>query len=314
MKRNAPVLRSLSDGPVLGILWGGMKGRKRSTGLALTFACLGTVLASPGRPAALGPAAGTKDEITLELRQKVIKNLSSSGLVLAFHIAVVNPAQASRQLVRYRYRVRIDQKEYINTTVELAQPLAVPAAGEILIALPVKITYDLLRQAVGPIERQGLCDIVGDMFFLNERNKEQKASFAFSGEFPIFKDPEVGLLPLDVVDLTVGGADVVFHPRFRNPNGYDLIVDAIDFELAFGGHVVLSGSIPGDKSLPQTGEKTFSIPFLVDFFEAGEDVRVGFAKDEFPCRFSGRITIASVWGPLVIPFNTTQALRLSKKS
>ena len=288
-----------------------MNAHRRSTGFALGAACLGVFLAASAAP---GSVAGAKDEITLELRQKVIKNLSSSGLILAFHVAVINPAQAPRELVRYRYRVRIDQKEYINTAVTLPQPLAVPAAGETLIALPVKITYDLLRQAIGPIEGQGLCDIVGEMYFLNERNREQKASFAFSGEFPIFKDPEVDLLPLDVLDLTVGGADVVFHPRFRNPNGYDLVVEAIDFELAFSGRIVLAGSISGDKSLPRTGEKTFSLPFLVDFFEAGESVRAGFAKDEFPCRFTGRITIASVWGQLVIPFDVTQALRLSKKS
>ncbi len=287
----------------------------RSRGLALGAACLAVFLAgSAAAPAASRPSAGAKDEVSLALREKVIKNLSSSGLVLAFHVAVVNPAPSPRQLVRYRYRVRIDQKEYINTAVTLAEPLVVPPGGETLIALPVKITYDLLRQALGPIEGQALCDIVGDMYFLNERNKEQKASFAFSGEFPIFKDPEVDLLPLDVLDLTVGGADVVFHPRFRNANGYELIVDAIDFELSFSGHSVLTGSIPGDKSLPRTGEKTFSIPFLVDFFEAGEDVRAGFAKDEFPGKFTGRIRIASVWGPLVIGFDATQALRLSKKS
>lgn len=291
-----------------------MNAPRRSTGFALGAACLGVFLAGSAALAASGSAAGAKDEITLALKEKVIKDLSSSGLILAFHVAVVNPAPAPRRLVRYRYRVRIDQKEYISTTVTLAQPLVVPPEGETLIALPVKITYDLLRQAIGPIEVRGLCDIVGDMYFLTERDKEQKVSFAFSGEFPIFKDPEIELLPLDVVDLTVGGADVVFHPRFRNPNSYDLIVRAIDFELTFSGHVVLSGSIPGDKSLPQTGEKTFFLPFLVDFFEAGDDVRAGFAKDEFPCRFSGRITIASVWGPLVIPFGATQPLRLSKKS
>ena len=150
------------------------------------------------------------------------------------------------------------------------------------------------------------------MFFLTERGKEQRVAFAYSGEFPIFKDPEVDLLPLDVLDLTVGGADVVFHPRFKNPNGYDLGVEAIDYELYFGGRLVLSGAIPGDKSLPPTGEKTFSLPFLVDFFEAGDEVRAEFAKNELPCRFNGRIRIASVWGPLVIRFDKTQPLRLSK--
>jgi len=291
-----------------------MDARRASRGAALGAACLAFFLAGAPIAAAPMPAAAARDEVTLALKGKVIKNLSSSGLVLAFHVAVSNPAATPRELVRYRYRVRINQKEYINTAVTLESPLTVPPGGETLIALPVKITYELLRQAIGPIEGQALCDIVGDMYFLNERKREQKVSFAYSGEFPIFQDPEVDLLPLEVLDLTVGGADIVFHPRFKNLNGYDLILDEVEFELFFSGRPVLAGRIEGDKSLPRTGEKVFTLPFLVDFFEAGEDVRAGFAKEEFPCRFTGRMVIASVWGPLVIRFDKTQALRLEKKS
>jgi LEA14-like dessication related protein len=288
-----------------------MNGRTGSTqralgaaGLAALMAVMAAAAAVPGR-----------DEVVLVLKEKVIKNLSSSGLVLAFHVSVSNPSVGAVRLARYRYRVRIDQKEYINTEVSLDEPLTVPAGGETLIALPVKITYDLLRQAIGPVEGQALCDVVGEMVFLTDKDKEQKAPFAFSGEFPIFQDPEVDLLPLEVLDLTpVGGADVVFHPRFRNPNGYDLVVQSIAYKLYFSGHEVLAGEIPGDKSLPQKGEKTFALPFLIDFFEAGDDVRAGFAKDEFPCRFAGEIKIGSAWGLLVIGFDTTQPLKLAKKS
>lgn len=292
-----------------------MKVQRRLRGTALAAIGLTLVLAASAASAARAasaPGAGARDEVTLTLKEKVIKDLSSSGLVLAFHVLVSNPAAAPRELVRYRYRVRIDQKEYINTEIALDTPLVVPGGGQTLIGLPVKITYELLFKAVGPVEGQALCDIVGDMFFRNERQKEQRVSFAYSGEFPIFKDPEVDLLPLDVLDLTVGGADIVFHPRFKNPNGYDLIVGTIDYELFFSGRPVLAGSIPGDKSLPRSGEKSFALPFLLDFFEAGEDVRAGFAGDEFPCRFAGRIVIASVWGPLVIRFDRTQGLRLKK--
>jgi LEA14-like dessication related protein len=263
---------------------------------------------------ALAAAPAARDDITLSLKEKVIKDLSSSGLVLAFHVAVDNGFAKPRDLVRYRYRVRIDQREYINTTVELESPFAVPAGGQTLLALPVKISYDLLRAALGPIEDKALCDVVGEMIFRNERNREQKVTFAFSGEFPIFQDPEIDLLPLKVKDLTVGGADVVFRPRFKNGNRYELIVDTIDFSLTFNGREVLSGPIEGDKSLPRTGEKTFSLPFILDFFEAGEDVRAGFEKDEFPCRFAGRIEIASVWGRLVIRFDKTQNIRLERSS
>jgi LEA14-like dessication related protein len=262
--------------------------------------------------AAEAAAPAGKDDLILALKEKVIRNLSSAGLVLAFHIGVTNASSTARELVRYRYRVRINQTEYLNMTVSLEAPLAVPPERETLVALPIKISYDNLRAAVGPVEGQAPCDVVGEMFFRNARGKEQKIAFAYSGEFPIFQDPEVDILPLKVNDLTVGGADVVFRPRFKNFNGYELIVDVIDFELYFAGHQVLAGPIPGDKSLPRVGEKIFSLPFLLDFFEAGEEVREAFTKEEFPCRFTGRIEIASVWGRLHIRFDKTQTLRLEK--
>jgi hypothetical protein len=290
-----------------------MDKRRLSTAITTGVLFLG-VLCSGFQAWGSAGTPGARDDIVLSLKKKVIRDLSSSGLVLAFHIGVGNPSSAPRELVRYRYRVRIDQKEYLNMTVALDAPLAVPPGGETIIALPVKISYDLLRAAVGPVEGQALCDVVGDMYFQNERKREQRVAFAYNGEFPIFRDPEIVILPLVVNDLTVGGADVVFRPRFKNFNGYDLVVDAIDFELFFSGREVLAGPVPGDKSLPGKGEKTFSLPFILDFFEAGEDIREGFAKEEIPCRFSGRIEIASAWGRLVVRFDKTQALTLEKAS
>jgi LEA14-like dessication related protein len=278
----------------------------------LGVVCLGLFMGGFEGGASGGPAA--KDDIAVVLKDKVIRNLSSSGLTLAFHIGLTNPSSASRELVRYRYRVTINQREFLNMTVALDEPLQVPPNGETIIALPVKISYDLLRAAIGPVEGKALCDIVGDMFFENDRKKEQRAPFAFSGEFPIFLDPEVEILPLKVNDLTVGGADVVFRPRFRNPNGYDLLVDKISFALFFGDKEVLSGPIPGDKSLPREGEKMFSLPFLLDFFEIGEKMREDFQKDEIPCRFAGEIEVMSVWGRLYIRFEKAQGLRFERVS
>ena len=201
-----------------------------------------------------------RDVVAVTLKDKVIKNLTSQGLTLAFHLALSNPASAPRELVRYRYRVTINQKQFLNMTVALDEPLTVPPGGETLVALSVKISYDLLFAAVGPVEDKALCDIVGDMFFQNERKNEQRAPFAFSGEFPVFQDPEIEVLPLKVNDLTLGGADVVFRPRFRNPNGYELIIDKISFALFFGDREVLSGQIPEDKNLPGRGRRPSPCP------------------------------------------------------
>ncbi len=276
---------------------------------ALPLVLFGAVLAHLPSGAASGPA---RKDITLTLKEKVVRDLSSAGLTLAFHITVSNQASEDLALVRYRYRVVVNMKEFLNMTVSLDQPLTVPAGKELLIALPVKISYQLLTEAVGPVADSASCDVSGDMFFADSRRREDKVAFAYPGEFPIFQEPEVDLLPLQVNDLTVGGADVVFEARFRNLNRYELVAGRISFRLLFGGKEVLGGEIAGDKSLPPTGEKTFSLPFILDFFESGRDLRDLFQKSEIPGRFSGEMEIRSAWGKLVVPFDRSQALAVAK--
>jgi hypothetical protein len=293
-----------------------MKKSRRSSGLA-RLAALPLLLSlafSSGPPLWSHAGGSPREDILLSLRDKVIRDLSSSGLTLAFRIAVTNKAASDRELVRYRYRVIINQREFLNMSVSLDEPLFLPAGRDTLIALPVKISYPLLFEAVGPVEEKAQCDIVGDMFFADDRKREERVGFAFPGEFPVFKDPEVDFLPLKVNDLTVGGADVVFRLRFKNLNGYELIVDRISYSLSFGEKEVLSGLVPGDKSLPRSGDRAFSLPFIIDFFEAGKDIRDLFQRPALPCRLAGEIEIASVWGRLLIHFDKSQTVPVEKSS
>jgi LEA14-like dessication related protein len=261
-----------------------------------------------------GPAFGlSKKDLAVSLKEKRIRDLSSRGLTLAFHVGIRNSSAAACFLTRYNYRVTINQKEYLRLPVVLDDPIRVGAGEEVLIALPLKVTYALLFQAIGPIEEKAVCDMVGDLVFADEKKKEEKIAFAFSGEFPIFKDPVVEFLPLRVKDLTVGGGDVIFDVKFGNPNNYDLIVDTITYNLWFGETTVLKGEIPGDKSVPAKGNKTLSLPFLMDFFEVGKEVYDLLQKPPVPCRFSGEIAVNSVWGRLVIAFDKAGPMEVASK-
>ena len=260
-----------------------------------------------------GPAFGlSKKDLAVSLKEKRIRNLSSSGLTLAFHVGIRNSSAAACFLARYNYRVTINQKEYLRLPVVLDEPIRVGAGEEILIALPLKVTYTLLFEVIGPVGEKAVCDMVGDLVFADEKKKEEKIAFAFSGEFPIFQDPVVEFLPLRVNDLTVGGGDVVFDVKFGNPNGYDLMIDAITYDLRFGETAVLKGEVPGDKSVPARGDKTLSLPFLMDFFEVGKEVYDLLLKPPVPCRFSGEIAVNSVWGRLVIAFDKAGPMEVVK--
>ena len=283
--------------------------RKRIWGLgrALFLAFLAVLSLAPAAPAL------SRKDIAVELRDKRIKELTSKGLTLAFHMAIRNASSGPIALARYAYRVTVNQGEFLRLPVVLDEPIPIEAGGEVVLALPVKVTYGLLFQAVGAVEEKALCDAVGDLVFRDAKGKEEKVPFAFSGEFPIFKDPEVAFLPLRVKDLTVGGGDVVFDVEFSNPNGWDLIVDTIRYDLKFGGTTVLAGEIPGDKSVPARGKKVLSLPFLLDFFETGKEVYDLLTNPPAPCRFSGEIVISSVWGPLKIAFDASGPLAVAAK-
>jgi len=285
-----------------------MSEKKRRTAERFAAAAIIALLAFQG------PAFGlSKKDLAVSLKEKRIRDLSSRGLTLAFHVGIRNSSAAVCFLTRYNYRVTINQKEYLRLPVILNEPIRIGAGEDVLIALPLKVTYALLFEAIGPVEEKAVCDMVGDLVFGDEKKKEEKVAFAFSGEFPIFKDPVVELLPLRVKDLTVGGGDVIFDVKFGNPNGYDLIIDTITYDLRFGETTVLKGEIPGDKSVPARGDKTLSLPFLVDFFEVGKEVYDLLQKPPVPCRFSGEIAVNSVWGRLVIAFDKVGPMEVASK-
>jgi LEA14-like dessication related protein len=264
----------------------------------------GLFLASSGRADAA---------LTLTPKETVIRDISASGLTLSFQAGVVNDGSAEKRLVRVRYRVTVNRREFLNMDVALEEPVVVPGDAEVLVALPVKITYALLFQAVGAVEGRASCEAAGEMVFESERRREERVAFVFSSDFPIFKDPELEFLPLKVESASLGGAEAVFRVKFKNSVLYELLVDRIRFRLLVDAKEVLEGDIPGDKAIPGGGERVFELPFLVDFFDLGGEVRSKFDEGALPVRFAGEIEIASVWGRIIVPFDRSADVSVSRK-
>ncbi len=252
--------------------------------------------------------------VSVSLREKAIRDISSQGLTVFFYLALSNQEGSERKLVRYDYRALVNQKAFFSLSVPLEGPIAVPAGKEVLLALPVRLTYANLFQAVGQIEKSALLDVTGEMFFRDSRNREERASFSLNAAFPIFKEPVIEVSSLELRELTVGGADLSVRLGLHNPNSYELLIERLDFRLFFAGEEVQSGTLEGDKSLAAGVGKEFVISFLIDFFEAGEGLREAFAGREMPCRFAGELGIASAWGWLRFPFDRSARVPIIRKA
>lgn len=253
-------------------------------------------------------------DINVSLREKRIIDFGTNGLSLVFYVNISNSSSKTYYLSSYNYRFVVNQKEYLRLQTSLEEWLKIDASRNTVIALPVRITYEHLFQTVKGIEEEdnASCYLMGELAFSHRKRERGRLPVAFSGEFPIFKKPDVKDLLLRVNALTIGGADLSFDIKFKNRNGFELLVNSISYEINLRSYLIGKGMISGDKNIEKHGAKVFTLPILLNFFEVGKDVYSILQQSSTLCRFSGEVEIQTVWGRLVIPFDKSEKITISK--
>jgi len=259
-------------------------------------------------------AKNIKDEIKITVEEKQVQELSPEGLNYVFYVNILNSSDKTYNLSSYNYRFVVNQVEYLRLQNSLDGGLIIPAEGSTMIAVPVKITYELLFENVSGLEdlKSVPCFLMGELVFSEGRKEKGRIPVAFSGEFPIFKEPEISPEKVDLKTLTVGGAEAEVAVNIRNPNGFELNIERIRYEMAFGGHPVGEGVLYEKVRIANRAEKVYSIPLLLNFFEVGKDVHGLLQGESLPCSFSGEIEIDTEWGFLSLPFTLQKNIPVEK--
>jgi len=259
-----------------------------------------------GLTAAL-PAFGQKADPEVLLREKRIVEPSPEGFTLVFRLILRNAAAEAVRLTRYDYRAIIDDAEYLNLKVPLDEPISIAAGGEVLIALPVKLNYAHLFPAVPALKDKDIafCYIAGGMTFQDGRGREKRIPMAFSSDFPVYRGLEFVPVPVEAKSLTIGGAEVVVGFAVRDPNGFSFTIDRLSYALDLVSFRALQGETGAGARIDARGEKIFTFPLILDFFEAGNAVYEGLEAGSLDIRVSGRAEITTPWGPWTVAFDKT---------
>jgi len=270
-----------------------------------------------GMLASFTSAASLKDSLTISLQEKRVQDLDFAGLSLIFYLTITNSSSKLVYLAGYDYRLMINGSEYIQLNTVLEEQIEMEAQGATLISLPLKITNDLLFKTIQGIEGEdkAACYLSGGLTFSEKRKKEERIPFAFTAEFPILKKPEIEFISLEVNDLTIGGADLTFKVKLKNKNGFELLVDRLKYRLSLGDRPIGEERIVwGDKNIEKKGEKVFSLPILLNFFEVGKEVYDILHQPSVVCQISGEADVTTSWGRIKLPFEKRGKITLTKGS
>ncbi|NIO49108.1 MAG: hypothetical protein GTN73_06705 [Candidatus Aminicenantes bacterium] len=264
--------------------------------------------------ASLALPVSLREDLSISLEQKKIKDLNVSGLFLIFYVSISNSSSSPYYLSGYDYRFVVNQKEYFRLSTPLEKYIRIEAKGKTLLSFPLKITYAHLFRVVEGVEKKdkAQCYLTGTMTFSDGRREKGRLPFGLSGEFPIFKKPEIKFLTLQVREMTIGGADLSFKVSFKNSNAFELLVDRIRYGLRLAGKSVGEGIISGDKNIESGEIRVFSIPFLLSFFEAGKEAYTELRQPSALCSFFGEIEVRTAWGRIKIPFDKSDRVIISR--
>jgi hypothetical protein len=249
-------------------------------------------------------AAPAKKAINISLEKKEIRELSSSGLILSFVLDVASTARSTYSLIEYDYRVVVEGADYFALRTGLDSPIPVESGKTTRISLPIGVTYaDLLERApaVAGLPKAS-CYVTGLMVFADSRGRQEKIPFAFSGDFPIFKELEVEVKPLDVKTLTIGGTEFTLSVALRNGNSFELTLGRLAYKFEAEGRTIAEGVISGPKKVESQGQVIFSQPLMLDFFEVGREIFDIFQKPQAAFLFSGDYRFDCVWGDFQMEF------------
>lgn len=257
----------------------------------------------------------TKD-IQVSLEERQIQDFSHLGLSLVFYVKIINSSSKDYYLSRYNYRLVINEKEYFRLETPLEDKLLIPTKQNILIALPVKVTYDLLFQTIRGIENEEnvQCYLMGELIFSDKKKERGSLPIAFSGDIPIFKKPEFEFTILKVNAMTIGGADLDLVFKLRSRNSFDLPIERMSYDLKIGGYPIERGRISGDKHINAHSEKMFTLSLLLNFFEVGKKMSDVLQQPSTQCQLSGECEIRTIWGRFVVPFDKIERVSISKTS
>ncbi|MDD8020842.1 MAG: hypothetical protein PHU81_06635 [Acidobacteriota bacterium] len=250
--------------------------------------------------------------LVISLEDKKITEVSPEGLTLSFYPSIKNNSDKNYVLVSYFYGVAINSHNFFEQQVALNEEMTISSRQTARLHFPVKISYQYLPGVLSEGQKQATCFASGEMFFRNEKNRIEKVPFTFAMEFPLFKLPVLTFLPLNVKDLTLGGAEFVFSFQLKNQNSYDLLIQTIGLELRLADHLIYQGEIAGDKALEPGGLKTFSLPLMLDFFEMGRELRDNLEKELVPFNLRAEITADSAWGMLPFTLDKSDSIRKEK--
>ena len=198
-----------------------------------------------------------------------ISELTLQDVELLFDLKVDNPNPLAIKLSGYEYDFFVNEASFVKGQQSLSTQIE--ASGESIIQVPVRMTYGELLDTFNSLRSK---DETGYTFKANVNVDAPVLGLINipvekTGTFPVIKMPKISIGDLLVKNLSFTKADLELQLNVENPNGFDLLLNALNYDVIINGLTSLSGSTEETVTVNKKGEGSIKIPLSLNILQLG---------------------------------------------
>jgi LEA14-like dessication related protein len=188
---------------------------------------------------------------------------------LEFDLAINNQNPIPLQLSGLDYDFKIDNQSLVSGVT--AKGIDIAANSTSKVSLPVSISFDDLKKFAGDLADKDTLN-----YDLQTRFKlmlpiigEYAIPVSKQGNFPVPKVPEIKLKKISLKDLNLTRANVIALVEIDNPNGFDLGLEKLNYQLKINNQNWGNGAVTQATKIASNSKANIEIPLSLDLLSIG---------------------------------------------
>ena len=250
----------------------------------------------------LEPVLQGLDKPSASIAGVSLQDLDLERVTLAFDVDITNPYAVALPLGNLTYGLTSGGRSVLSGDVRPTE--SVPAGGSSRLKVPATLVFaDLLAAvsglrpgAVVPYEFDAQLDVDTPLGPLSLPLRKQ-------GELPVPAVPELALESVQWGRLSMDEATATLKLRVGNTNDFALDLASMAYDLALGGHSIVSTSLSKPTSFGADESAVVEVPISFKPMDLGFAVFKLLTGDGAGYALKGDMLVDTPFGPLTMPFD-----------
>lgn len=221
-----------------------------------------------------------------------VTDFNFKEMELTYDIKVKNPNKLPVRMLAYDYNLDINENMLVQGKQQ--EQLNIKASDESRFQIPMRLSFSDIYKTVESLKNsdEASYDFLSHLTFNLPVLGKTELSVRKQGNIPILKMPKIRLADWSVSDVNFSSAKVMLQLEFENPNGFDIKINNLNYDLMVNGEQWAEGTTLEGAKIKKNDVTELDIPISLNMSQMGMSAyRILTGSQRFDYRIKGNFNL-----------------------